>query len=500
VKPQSKNALAIAVLLVVAAVLGLYAYFGVMKTEERESKRKEETEKLFSAPAAKSQDGGTREVAFRFLTVKAKGDTTVLEKQNDEWRITSPVAAKADKFAVEQIISQLTTAKFKSTVEENPTESDLAKYGLKEPKFVITARGFMPDEKGQASEDPARRREVTLYGGIENTFDGSVYLRRDGDKAVHDAEGSVRFSLEKGTFDLRDKDVLALEEAAINRVEVKGRSHPYALEREGGKGWQLKIPKVAPADAQAVGSLFSELRNARAVAFLTDSPQERKRAGVESPAAEATFALSSGEKVRVRFAVKAADGGSNAYVLREQGATAVLAEIPASAVSAVDKDPLELRDKSVLSLKREEVAQLRFSPGGGGPDVLLQKLERDGGTGEDWQVIQPEKGPAKKWKVSSLLWGLSSLKASNISEENPKDWSKYGISQGSREITAMDAQGKLLGRLQLGKEVKGNAASVYARGSALYLFEIENSKLSDLPFKVDDILDRPASKGDAGHN
>ena len=138
-----KNLAVLGVLVVLAAALGLYAYFGVRKPEERETQRKETAEKLFSAeaPAAQGkQDGGPpAEAEFTAINVRAKGETTTLEKRGDRWWVTSPVFVPAEKWAVDQIISQIRSTRFKSTVEENPSETDLAKYGFNNPTFTVNA-------------------------------------------------------------------------------------------------------------------------------------------------------------------------------------------------------------------------------------------------------------------------------------------------------------------------------------------------------------------------
>ena len=53
---------------------------------------------------------------------------------------------------------------------------------------------------------------MTLYGGIENPFDGSVYVRRDGDSRVYSADGAVRYALEKDLYALRDKEFLGFDD------------------------------------------------------------------------------------------------------------------------------------------------------------------------------------------------------------------------------------------------------------------------------------------------
>lgn len=497
-----KNLLALGALVAAAGGLGLYAFFGVMKTEERETQRKETSEKLFSAypPGQKAEDGGAPPPAvFTSIVVKAKGDSTALEKRGEEWVITAPLSTRADRSAVEQIINQLQSAKFKSTVEENPSAADLGKYGLDQPKFTVTAHAYVPNAKGEGANDPARRRELTLGGGIENTFDGSIYIRRQGDNAIYAVDGAVRSSLEKTTFDLRDKEVLALDEATLKQIDFKSKSNRYVLERDEAKTWQLKAPKTMPADGNAVATLIGSLKNERALAFPKDSPEERKRLGLVAPAVDATFTPESGEKVRIRLSKTKISDAEKVFALREAGQDAILAEVPAGALTALDKSAADLRDKSVLTVKREEVAKVVFSPGGNAPEIAVEKLSADGGSSsEDWQVTAPEKGPAKKWKLSSVLWSLSSLKAAAVADENPKDWSKYGISAASRSVALMDKSGKTLAKLQVGKEVKGKPNALYVKGSRNNALEIDSAKLNELPWTAADVLDKAVPAPDGG--
>jgi hypothetical protein len=496
-----KNLALLGGLVVLAGALGLYAYLGVMKKEEREAERKQVSEKLFSAhsPGERSRDGGAPpEPVFTSIVVKAKGDSTTVEKKGDDWWVTAPLSAKADKSAVEQLLSHLQTGKVKSTVEENPTEADLAKYGLDKPSFTITAYAYMPDAKGEGANDPSRRREVNLYGGIENTFDGSVYLRRGGEKPVYAVDGSSKYFLDKSTFDLRDKDVLAIDEASLKQIDFKSKANRYVLERTDAKNWQLTSPKRVDADSSTVTSLLSAFRNNRALAFLTDSSDERKRTGVNTPAADVTFSPTAGDKVRIHLATAKVGSDQKAFALRQAGQEAILAEVPLAAVTALDKSPNDLRDKSVLTFNRDEVARVTFSPGGGAAEIIVEKASADAGPSEEWRVTAPLSGPAKKWKLSSVLWSLSSLKASSIADENPKDWGKYGVSVPSRAVTLADHSGKVLAKLQVGKEVKGNAKAVYVRGSRNSVLEIDAARLGELPSKIEDVIEPSPQRADGG--
>ncbi len=233
-----KNLALLGVLVLLAGGLGLYAYFGVRKPEEREAQRKESAEKLFSAqapePKQKPDGGAPAEAEFTAINVRAKGETTTLEKRDSRWWVTSPVFSLADKLAVDQIVTQIKNTRFKSTVEENPSDADLAKYGLKDPSFTVNAYYSLPDGKAEARPDAGGpylgREKITFYGGIDNPFDGSVYLRREGDKAVYLVDGSIRYSIDKNTFDLRDKEILSLDEAANRGSQGDAGGHGGGLD------------------------------------------------------------------------------------------------------------------------------------------------------------------------------------------------------------------------------------------------------------------------------
>lgn len=493
--PQAKTMVVLVALLGVAGVLGAYAYFGVEKADEAAEQKKATDEKLFAAREGdeKAPDGGTLPAAeFNALTVSAKGEQTSLEKKDGKWWITAPVSALADESVVSSLVGQLNSGKVKATVEEKPTAEDLAKYGLDKPRFSVKGRARVPDGKGGGAD-----KEVSLEGGIENTFDGSVYLRKANDPKVYSVEGFVRSALEKTTYDLRDKAVVALEEAKLTRIEVKTQANAYTLERDAQKAWRLVKPVALPAEASTLVQMINAVAGERALSFPKDSPEDRKRLGLEAPAVDASFTREGGEVVRLRLAKAPVDGVEKAFALREDKGGALLAEVSPGALAHLDKAPQDLRDKSVLTFDKDKVARVSFTPAGGGAEIVVEKAPTPDAGGEEWVVVKPEKGPAKKWKMSTLVWTLGSLKAAAFGEA-PKDWSKYGITDKSRSATLFDAQGKALAKLLIGKDVPGKQSTVYVRGTQDNVLEVESSRLSEIPSTVGDVIDRPAPALTAG--
>jgi hypothetical protein len=469
-------------------VLGLIAYFGVAQPQEREAERKEVEGKLFSAYRAgeKGADGGSLpDPVFTGLVIKAKGETTALEKKEGVWRITQPLEAPADGYTADQIARSLTSTKYKDLIEENPTDADLEKYGLKNPQFTVTAYSYVPDPDGKGADDSSRKREVTVYGGIENPFDGSIYVRREGDKAIHSVEGGARYALEKTTFELRNKEVLGLEEPKLKRIDVKTKSNRFVLERDAQKAWRLVEPHPEAADASAVTAMINALRNERAQAFPRADEQDAGwKAALEAAQLDATFTDDAGKATRVRI-----DKREVTLAAIERDGHVTLAEVPDGALNDLDKNPQDLRDKTVVTFDRDAAAKLVFSSGG--TSIVAEKVVADGGP-EEWKITAPEQGPAKRWRLSSLLWNLSSLKATALGEEKPKSWAKYGLDKPQRSASVLDKDGKVLAKVEIGKDVDGKANQLYVRGSRDQVLEVDSNRLNDLPTSADDVLDRPA--------
>lgn len=490
---RQKNLATVVGLLAVAVTLGLYAWFGVMKGSEREAETKELSEQVFVTRAVgeRSADGGALPAPdFDRITVTAKGDTTTIERRDAGWVVTSPLQTNADENEVSTLTFQLGNSKFKSVVEEKPTDAELEQFGLKPPKTTVKAVATV---KGKP-------QELTLYGGIENTYDGSIFVRREGDPKVYAGDGALRFAMEKSTFDLRGKDVFAaVDEPKLSRVRVKTEKNRYAVER-GDKGWKLVEPSLMPADTQAVTLMLGTFKNELARAYPQDMPENRKKFGLDRPQQEIEVTAQDGTMTTLKLSKTKVDGADHVYALRDQKGQTLLAELAPTAFSVLDKSTEDLRDKTVLEFKRDDVARVVVKPEGSNAEIVVVKTPADGGD-DSWMVTAPRRGPAKRWKLSSMLWTLGALKATAFDQEAPKDWARFGIDTRSRTVTLFDSVGKELARLTLGKSVPGKTNTVYVRGTKNQVLEMSTEKLVELPASAADVLDQPAATGatlDAG--
>jgi hypothetical protein len=88
------------------------------------------------------------------------------------------------------------------------------------------------------------------------------------------------------------------------------------------------------------------------------------------------------------------------------------------------------------------------------------------------------------------------LQAERIVTEKPAALKPFGLAPPAAELIAADAQGKLLGRIALGRQEKGLA---YAQGSAMPgVFQVRPDILNDIPSKADLLTERTAPQGQKG--
>jgi hypothetical protein len=334
---QARSTLLLLVALVgVAAGVGLYAWKGVYASDRAEEAAREHQLRVISAqpPGAPSlSDAGEPPLDFTRLTVTVGAEASTLEKDaGGRWRLTAPVQARADQGVVEGLIGQLRSARFKSALEEHPDAETLRRYGLDQPRFTVQAEALV----GEARQP----RTLRLAGGLENTFDGSVFVRRDGQDPVYAAEGALRLAVARTTFELRDKQVLALDEEALASLTVKGRLADWTLARDAQGRWELTRPAAGLADASRVASLLAATSAERALAFPADAAALRP--GFAHPALKVEATLRDGGAVTLELARSPGDAGGRWEARRDDAEGEVVAEL-ASTADHLDRPAHELQ-------------------------------------------------------------------------------------------------------------------------------------------------------------
>ncbi|HEX7489174.1 MAG TPA: DUF4340 domain-containing protein, partial [Anaeromyxobacteraceae bacterium] len=144
-----------------------------------------------------AHEAGQRIFAFapaevEALTVVAKGDATKLARQGGGWRITAPVAARADGGAVELLVRRVAELRRKGSAQPSADAASRQRQGLATPRarLELVLRGG---------------KKETLSVGDENPFDGSVFVESTSG-AVDLVGAEARWGLERGTDELRARE------------------------------------------------------------------------------------------------------------------------------------------------------------------------------------------------------------------------------------------------------------------------------------------------------
>src|SRR2546422_10373525 len=298
-------------------------------------------------------------------------------------------------------------------------------------------------------------------------------------------------TFDKTAFDLRDKKVAHLDDSAeVRRIEVTGVKAPYTLEKDG-TAWKVN---GAPADGQAADRVASALKSLRATATASETAASLKEFGLDKPKATARLTVGAGKDTYTRAVMVGQTKGSatsqKTYAKRDE--SPVVYEVDKQIVSDLEKEPFDLQNKELVKLDREAVRKVVFdSPSGRVEVTRVKNTPPDGGLPDEvFTVVAPQQGAAKKWKLSSALYSIASLRATAFEGAVPaqKEMAKYGLEK-PKTVTVLGEDDKVLARIRFGAE-KDNKRYALADGFDK-LVRVEKSTVDEWPWTVGDALDAP---------
>jgi Domain of unknown function (DUF4340) len=192
---------------------------------------------------------------------------TRLTKSSSEWRLASPISARADFAAVEGALERLSSTQMQGIVD--PEGKDLAKYGLTRPTGTITVN------TGSSS--------ATLILG---STDNALLFAKDGSRPmVFTIAPILKEDVIRTVADFRRKDLFDGRAFTATRVELKRGDETVLLEKTKGKDdmdvWRASGKDV---DSAKVDDLLTKLTGLRATSF-----EEQAHASLKLPALVATI-------------------------------------------------------------------------------------------------------------------------------------------------------------------------------------------------------------------
>lgn len=356
-------------LLLFLALAGIYV--GLKGREASRQAREREAGKIFQV-----KDGDISEVALK------KGQEEIrLVKKDQEWRLATPVKAKADQQVVASLVATLAHL---SKERDLGAPEDLKPFGLASPglRVEFTAQG-----------QPHR---LSIGGAAPG--DRSFYALKDQAPDLLLISAGDKISLDRSLTALRDKTLWAFRPDKVKSLRIKNGHTTVQLDNAGPQTWRWLGREGLKVRADRVESLLRLFHAARVQDFVAEAPKDLHPYGLApKPLTEVAVAADQGQEVltlgtRTDHGVYALKGGEGAVVLVDQGLSAQIAKTLAA-----------LEDRRLWPGPLTGVERLAWGPKER-PWVAVPEKDFWRLTGPEGQEVQQPAG-----RLEAALWRLSRL-------------------------------------------------------------------------------------------
>ncbi len=276
------------------------------------------------------------------------------------------------------------------------------------------------------------------------------------------------------------KKLFQFDKEEVKSISLTRSDGSIILEKENGS-WKLVAPIEAKADEAAVDGLASELSSTLLERSLESSPVDWKDYGLENPNLKITVDLKDGRRLNLELGDK---DFNQASVFGRVPHLAKVLVLPALLYTAVDKELLDFRDKSVLDFDREQVREVRIR--------ARRKTYRLQKEGEDWSIREPIQARADRSEIRSLLSDLEFARVEEFVERGAGRLKTYGLNEPSSRVDLFLGDSRARKTLLVGKQV---GAQFYAKDdSGEDVFRIKEDLVDKLELDLSKLRDRKMAR------
>jgi hypothetical protein len=386
-----------------------------------------------------------------------------VEGETRAWRITRPVALRADNDTVVEFLDRLTGQKVKEFVADAKTTGD--PYGLEHPVRVTVHTG----------RDKDRVSRTLLLGKVETAKKG-VYAMRAGESSVLLLPDEVWNQVPKNVAALRNKSVVEVERDKVAKLEIESAKGSVTVARDNNQ-WKIVAPQALAADQVEVGAVLTKLNDLRAQGFLSDDATGIARY-LAKPDVRVALTDQAGATTTVLLASSPEKRGGTPSAYAGVAGKGPVTLVDAKALDDLGRSANDLRDRRLLGgFELRDVKRVRLQAGA--QSVVLERT-----SDTTWRMLEPTKGTANAPKVDDLLYTFRSLRWKDIVAPDGQDASKYGLDTPSLEVVLFRADGGEIATVQVGKR-DGDLAYVRAKSQPA-VYSVESRVLGPAPKVPDD--------------
>lgn len=456
---------------IILLLLGGYYYIVEVRMAEKKQATEEAKKKLFQIQEDEIQE----------LALKRADQEIILKKQDDAWKMVQPVAASADVQNVKTLLTTFIEAERDKTITEKSTDDQ--EFGLDNPELMITAR-IQENDAG-----------FQLSIGKETPTASGYYARIGDTPAVITIRTSVRNSLDKTMYDLRDKTILDFEPDQVKQVifTIKnpdtGITQEIKLEQSDDL-WKIVAPKEFNADTTRMGTLLSRVKSSKIKEFIEEEPENLAQYGLDRPGTTLSLVVGDDNTQKTLLLGKT-DAAKDGIYAKHEAAQNVFF-VPTELVEQFPKKVNDLRDKTLLAFNNDDIQKIELVSAD--ETVVLERSsseqEGEGEIKEEWKIVQPGEFKADDSKVRTLLSNARDTEVEQFVTDGPTDLSLYGLESPQITLSLWEKAQESPQQLLLGNADIENTGVYAKRGDQDFLVLVKSEALEQLKKTAFDLRDR----------
>jgi uncharacterized protein DUF4340 len=395
------------------------------------------------------------------IVIQNGDDKIDIRRQDDKWRLESPIKDQADASAVNNLLVDLENWQKDASISAKEMEADKSKlsdFGLTQPKLRLKLSG--------------EKAPPEIFFGKDAALEGKMYVRFANSKESFLVNQSVKKSIEKKPEDFRDRKLTQLILAQVVRVVFKTSAGQMELQKKGDH-WDITKPLRARADDQKINDLVAQITTAQIQQFVADDKGDLHPYGLAEPRGSITLfaqddkpgapgqTLQIGtipekekEQVYVRFS-------SRGFVYT----------LPKKIEELLNTRPNDLRDRHLVRIDTKILDRLTIDAPGKGRSVLARK-------DENWTIASRNNAPANSSEVRRLIDALQSEQVTRFVEEVASNLPKYGLDKPQMTVTFSSFASENTAETKAGEQPFASVAFGKVEGDNVY------ARVGDEPFVV----------------
>jgi hypothetical protein len=412
------------------------------------------------------------------------GDTkTRLQKTNDGWRLTAPIADRADATVIDTLLYSTQFLKRDDSLTNlgkgDQKRNYLKQFGVLRSRLVLRCIG--------------KQTHIELQFGGETAVEGSCYVRVDSKDDVFVTDDDLKNLVSKPPDFFRDHELTPFLAPEIDRIVLTQAAGEIELTRQRDQ-WQIERPIKARASQAAVSRMLKKISETPVLQF-----QDEEGGGeFETETSPSAISLFSGQsKVKIACGAPVSNQPGHIYVRVSDRPSTFIAD--ESLAQTLDQKPNDLRDRKIVRLNPDLVDRITINTKGQPSAQLSRKEGR-------WVISDQNDAPADGDAINHLFNMLNSSDVSRFVSDSASDLISYGLDAPSLEFafsshasenTAEENAGETrLATLAIGR---AENETYYARVEeepyivALAKRIVDQLPTNDVSFRSHEILNLPRS-------